>query len=469
MGRGVAQSLRSLRHATLGQIENRFAAAIPDALFPKASEGTNSRDRIYTQHRTFWCFLWQCLNPDTACREVVRQLQALFLLFSAPSVSEEDGAYVRARKRLPSHALKDVLAATAKAAAPRTSDPGWLQGRRLKVVDGSTVTLPDSKANQKAYPQVDNQKAGCGFPLMRVVVLFCLASGVILAMRQADRRTAELRLFHQLMADLSRGDIVLGDRGFGNFVVMALLKALGVDFIGRSARRVDGRRGQRLGRNDWLLVWSKGTKASAFLTAAEWAGLPAQMTVRAVRGRVTVKGFRVREVTLVTTLLDARAYPAEQLLRAYLRRWRLEMCLDDLKTTLGMEMLRCQSPAMVEKELLMHLIGHNLIRWTMGQAAREHEVELERISFKGTLDALRQFSQAMSQARRSRQRRQLWALLLRTLAADLVPERPGRQEPRAVKRKRNKYPRLNQPRHQFRDRPKRHERRRRAKMRRALK
>ncbi|MBM3890534.1 MAG: hypothetical protein FJ388_15590 [Verrucomicrobia bacterium] len=160
---------------------------------------------------------------------------------------------------------------------------------------------------------------------------------------------------------------------------MALLQALGVDFIGRSVRRVDGRRGRRLGPNDWLMVWHRGAK-----------------------------------------------------------------------------------------EPRMHLITHNLIRWTMGQAAREHGVELEPISFKGTLDGLREFSQAISQARSGRQRRGLWVLLLKTLAAELVPERPGRREPRAVKRKRNKYPRLNQPRHQFRDPPKRHERRRRAKMRRSL-
>ena len=466
--RRLTQPLRHLRHCTLGQIENRFDACIPDTLFAKATEGANSRDRIYTQRRTFWCFLWQALNPGCACREVVRQLQALFQLLGAAGVSEEDGAYIRARKRLPVRAFKQALAATAQAAVKQSPSPDGLQGRRLKVVDGSTVTLPDTQANQKAYPQVDNQKAGCGFPLMRVVVLFCLASGAILAMLQGNLHTAELRLFHRLMAGLSRGDIVLGDCGFGNFVVMALLQALGVDFIGRSARRVDGRRGRRLGNNDWLLVWAKGAKASAYLTAAEWAELPPQMTVRAVRGRVAVQGFRVREVTLVSTLLDARAYPAEELLRAYLRRWRLEMCLDDLKTTLGMEMLRCQRPAMVKKELLMHLIAHNLIRWTMGEAAREHEVELERISFKGTLDGLRQFSQAMSQARSAGQRRQLWALLLKTLAADQVPERPGRREPRAVKRKRNKYPRLNQPRRQFRDHPKRHERRRRAKLRRSL-
>ncbi len=124
--------------------------------------------------------------------------------------------------------------------------------------------------------------------------------------------------------------------------------------------------------------------------------LPKQMTLRVVRGSCYVKGFRVRQLTLVTTLLDAERCPAREILQAYLRRWRLEMCLDNLKTTLQMEMLRSRTPGMLQKEVYSHLIAHNLIRCTMAQAAAEHAVPLERISFKGTLDALRQFSEAIA-------------------------------------------------------------------------
>jgi hypothetical protein len=182
------------------------------------------------------------------------------------------------------------------------------------------------------------------------------------------------------------------------------------------------------------------------------------MTLRMVRGSLYCKGFRVRQVTLVTTLLDPQLYPAQEILQAYLRRWRLEMCLDDLKTTLEMEMLRSRSPEMLQREVYAHLIAHNLIRYTMAQAATQQTVPLERISFKGTLDALRHFTHAMSQARTKKKRRQLWTKLLETLAADRVPERPDRSEPRAVKRVKNKYPRLSAPRHQFRGRPKRNRR-----------
>ena len=152
-------------------------------------------------------------------------------------------------------------------------------------------------------------------------------------------------------------------------------------------------------------------------------------------------------------------------MRAYLRRWRLEMCLDDIKTTLGMHTLRCKSPAMVVKEALAYLTAHNLIRWLMVQTAREHQVDLEQISFKGTVDAFREVSQAMAQARSRRKRPTLWAKLLQTLAGDLLPQRPERRAPRAVKLKKNKYPRLNKPRHRFHDPPKRNERRKKARLR----
>ena len=190
------------------------------------------------------------------------------------------------------------------------------------------------------------------------------------------------------------------------------------------------------------------------------------MTLRVVKGRCYQKGFRVRQVTLVTTLLDPQLYPAQEILQAYLRRWRLEMCLDDLKTTLEMEMLRSRSPEMVQKEVYARLIAHNLIRCTMAQAAAAAcACRWSASASKARLDALRQFTQAMASARSKKKRRQLWAELLETLAADLVPERPGRREPRAVKRKKNKYPRLNAPRHKFRDHPKRNVRRKNARLR----
>ena len=465
MGARLTRTFQSLRAATLSQLEDRFAGCVPDSLFPKAPDHANSRDRIYTRWRTFWSMFWQSLNPAATGREVVRQIQALLQLHGGPQISPDDGAYCRAKQRLPLCAFPKALAATAQAAEAAAPALTLLQGRPLKLVDGSTVTLPDTPPNRAAYPP--SQSPQPNFPLMRIVVLFSLCSGAILSLAQGSLHVAELPLLGLLLEQLVRGEILLGDRGFGNYVVLALLQIRGVDFIGRSARRVDGRcRLKRLGKNDWLVLWRKGSTPSSWLPWLEWMGLPEQLTVRVIRGRVYQKGFRVRQVTLVTTLLDAQRYPAAEILQAYVRRWRLEMCLDDLKTTLEMEMLRSRSPEMAQKELFVRLMGHNLIRLVMAQAAREHAVALDRISFKGSLDALRQFTQAMAQARSKKKRGALWDELLRSLAVDLVPARPGRREPRAVKRKRNKYPRLSAPRGQFRDRPKRSVRRTKARMRR---
>lgn len=462
--RHLATRAAAVRAATLCEMEKRFGTCVPDALFPKAAAKQNSRDRIYTCWRTFWCVLWQSLQPDASGREVVRQLQALFCLQDGPRISEADGAYCRARARLPLAEFPKALAATARTADQRAGPTSALQGRPVKVVDGSTTTLPDTQENRAAYPPIHCPPPN--FPLLRLVVLFSLCSGAVLALAEGNLHQSELALFGLLLNNLAKGDIVIGDSGFGSYVVVALLQGLDVDFLGRTTRRTDGRRRtKRLGKDDWLMTWKKPARPSLWLALAQWVGLPAELTVRVVRGRVTCKGFRVRQVTVVTTLLDPVLYPAEEVLQAYLRRWRLEMCLDDLKTTLKMDMLRSRSPQMVRQELYARLIGHNLVRWTMAQAARAHGVELDRISFKGTLDAVRQFGHALSRARSRRKRAELWDELLRTLAADLVPERPGRREPRAVKRKKNKYRRLNRPRHLFRDYPKRHDRRARARRR----
>lgn len=452
----------AVQACTLCELESWFGEVLPPRLFPKARTKLNSRKRVYTPRRTFFCLLWQCLQAGASGREVVRQLQALFQLRDGPRISEADGAYFRARARMPESGLTAALTATAGAAEQRCGPLGpELQGRPVKVVDGSTTTLPDTPKNRADYPAV--QAPPPHFPLLRLVVLFSLASGAVLAVAQGSLLQSELALFATLLPRLAKGDILVGDRGFGSYVVLALLQGRGVDFIGRTPRRLDGRqRKQRLGRNDWLLVWEKPCTASAWLAPALWAGLPAELPVRVLRGKVACKGFRVREVTVITTLLDPVAYPVDEVLRAYLRRWRLEMCLDDLKTTLRLEMVRGRSPAAARQDVLARLIAHNLVRWTMVQAARAHAVELARLSFKGTLDALRQFSHALSQARSRSLRHKLWTELLRTLAADLLPLRPGRREPRAVKRKRNKYRRLNRPRHRFRDYPKRHQRRSRA-------
>jgi DDE family transposase len=465
--RSLATAAARFRACTLSQLEDRFGPLLPSGLFVKAPSGPNSRDSIYTQWRTFRCFLWQCLNVGTPAREVVRQLQALWELHGAAPISSKDGAYCVARQRLPETPFTRALQATAAACDQLTPAPAFLGGRPLKLADGTTLSAPDTPENQQAYPQVSTMRKGCSFPIMRVVAIFSLLSGAILAAGCGSLQVSEFRLLYDLLAHLAHGDILIADRGFGHYPALALLHSKGIDLICRSSRKMDGRRRlKRLGPSDWLVSWKKSLKASAVIPKDQFEGLPAELTVRIVRGSLHRKGFRVRQITVATTLLDAQKYPAADILHAYLRRWRMEMCLDDVKTTLGMSRLHCKSPAMLRKEMFMHLIAHNLIRYTMAGAAAQHGADLERLSFKGTADSVRQFTQAMAQARSKRKRRDLWDCLLRILAEDLVPDRPGRVEPRAVKQRSKKYDRLNVPRRLYKDRPKRYARRRLSRMRR---
>ena len=449
------RTLRSLRQTTLAQLGQQVRQLLPVHLLASADDGVNSRDRDYPLRLTVECFVGQMLNPGTACREVVRQVQALCRLAGRSPVDDNTSAYVPARQRLPQERLRQVLTATAQAADRRAGRARQLQGRPVKVIDGSTTQLPDTEENQQAYPQPSGQKPGCGFPVMKLAVLFSLASGALLDVIMGNLHGHDLRLFRQLWDALQRGDIALGDRAYGEYATLAALPLRGVDVVARlhARRQVDFRKARRLAKNDGLFVWHRGCNQSEIFRPEEWAQLPAEITVRILRFTAQGRGFRARRLTLVTTLLDPKLYPAHELIGLYARRWRLELCLRDLKTTLGMEALRCQSPEMAQKEVLAYFIAHNLTRCVMAEAAALYQVDLERISFQGKLDALRQYSAALAQARSQKIRRQLWEDLLLNLVRDQLPWRPQRVEPRAVKRRPKPYPLLNQPRRQFKEIP----------------
>lgn len=451
LGRRTAQTIRQ---ATLSQLQEHLRNLLPVPLLSATDEGPNSRERVFSLRLTFECFLWQVLKPKTSCREVVRHVQALFRLHGRGWIDEDDSAYIQARQRLPRERLETALSATAQAAEQRAGSGGRVNGRPVKVADASSAQLADTRANQGHYPQSPVQKPGCGFLLLKFMVLFSLCSGAVLNVMFGNLHDHDLRLLHGLWQAFQAGDILLGDRAFGEFTCLAALpKLLGVDVVARlhQCRKADFRKAQRLSKHDGLFVWTKGATRSEVLSAKEWGLLPAQITVRIIRFTATIRGFRCRRITLVTSLLDPKLYPAEQLRALYARRWRLELCLRDLKTTMGMEQLRCQTPDMAEKELLAHLVAHNLIRCVMAEAVATYHVELERVSFKGSLDALRQYSNAIGQARNKKMRDQLWRDLLLNLARDLVPHRPDRLEPRALKRRPKNFGWLTKPRRMFRE------------------
>ena len=446
--------VQRVRQQSLLHLELLFAELIPPWLLAQTDEGANSRQRVYSLRRTFWGFLYQALNPSCPCREIVRQIQALFCLNSLGSVDEGTGAYCQARLRLPLDILQRIRHAVADRADKLLPQAQQLwHGLRPKVIDGTTISLPDTPKNQREYPQSRSQKPGCGFPLLKIVGIFSLSSGVLLDYAKGNKHRHELALLYKLLDHFKARDLVVADRGFCNFVLIALLLLRGVGSLFRlhQARRIDWRKGKRLGKNDRLFTWSKPPNKPRYLPHCLWKLVPTELPVRVLRFQLKVRGFRPESVTLATTLIDAQIYPAQEVAQLYARRWKIELWFRDIKTSMGMEVLRCQSPKMVHKELEMFLIAYNLIRALMTEASALHDVPLDRISFKGTVDATRQYSIAIAQARSKKKQRELIGELLAVLAKDEVPARPGRREPRALKRRPKPFPLLNQHRRRFKE------------------
>jgi hypothetical protein len=442
----LGQRTRQIRQATLSQLETVLQGFLPSCAFAPAAQ---TRQRIFTAKRTAWCFLWQVLDRARSCRAVVREVQAHFAVQQGPQVDENTSAYCQARDRLSAECLKKGMTASADRADRLAHGSGTFLGRPVKVVDGSSVLLADTPLNQADYPQPAGQKPGCGFPIMKLVLLFSLASGAICAVARANKHSSERGLLWSLWPSFKGGDILLADRGFGDYPTLMGALLHDVDVVARlhQSRKVDFRKCQRrLGSRDGLFDWEKGARKPNYLSRAQWREIPDTLRVRIIRFEIVCPGFRVRQITLVTTLLDADKCSAQELAQLFLQRWRMELCLDDLKTTLGMEHLRTKSPDMVEKELYAHLLAHNLVRCLMAQAAEQTGVDLARISFKGSIDALHSFSSAIGKTRQAWRKRKLRDQLLETLAADLVPLRPNRREPRVVKRRPKDFPLMHLPR-----------------------
>ncbi len=312
--------------------------------------------------------------------------------------------------------------------------------------------MPDTPENQAIYPQSSRQRPACGFPVMRVVAIFSLATGVLLALAKGALRVHERTLFRSLWDRLDPGDVVLADRGFCGYADFYCLAHRGVDCVMRkNARRsVGATPGRRLGKGDRLVHWHKTGRCPKWLDPADWKAMPSRLTVREIHFVVHIPGFRTQAITVSTTLLDPEAYPTDAFIELYRRRWMAELFLRDIKTTLGMDILTCKTPAMIHKELLMYLIAYNLVRALMLEASLRHAVPVHRISFKGTLSTVREWAPVLAAASRKR-RRGLVDLLIAILARDPIPHRPNRVEPRARKRRPKNYQLLNKPRHEFRE------------------
>ena len=389
------------------------------------------RERLYPPTVTLSMFIKQVLEADGSCQRAVNgwAVQRAAEGFSANSV--HTGAYCRARQRLPAEMVMALTRETGKLLCAQ-ADSGWRwRGRTVKLVDGTGISMPDTPDNQAQYPQPNSQAPGVGFPLARLVGVICLSTGAVVDAAIGPfegKGHSEHDLFRRLLGTLCAGDVVLADALYCSYWLIATLQAQGIDvlFEQHGTRLTDFRRGRRLGARDHIVSWRR-PKRPDWMTAEQYARYTEELTVREIKvdGRV-----------LVTTMLDPRKTRKTDLSELYVQRWHVELDFRNIKTTLGMEVLRCLTPQMVEKELWVNLLAYNLIRLLMAQAAAESGRQPRELSFKHTVQIWSQWTALHSAKRQDWQR----DILFKLIAQVIVGQRPGRLEPRARKRRPKSYP-----------------------------
>ena len=404
------------------------------------------RERLYPPTVALSMFMRQALETDHSCQKAVNGWAAQRVADGLKPMSVRTGGYCRARGRLPL-AMVEGLARETGRQLNALAAPSWRwRGRPVKLVDGTGISMPDTEENQASYPQPSTQAAGVGFPLARLVVVKCLATGAVLDAAMgphSGKGNSELGLLRKLGAAFSPGDVMLADALYCSYFVIATMIAAGVDvlFEQNGARTTDFRRGKSLGPRDHLVCWRKPAARPAWMTPEQYAAFPDELTVREVK---------VDQQVLVTTMLKHRSIRKHDLSALYACRWDVELDLRNLKTTMGMDVLHCQTPQMNEKELWVHLLAYNVIRLLMAQAAYSAGVDPRTLSFKHTVQLWTEWvSRGLSATVDN-------ACLFALIAQSKVRHRPGRIEPRMRKRRPKPYPWLKKPRAEARRSIQRH-------------
>ena len=438
---GASLRRASAATASLNGLAALFGGYFTGLLVP-AQAGAGSRQRELPRVAVFWAFLRQVLLRGASCRWALTRLQADAVARGHAPPGDSTSAYCQARTALPLWWLQTLFAALNRWFEPRTKGQWW--GRTVRLIDGTGFSMPDTAKNRSRWPYAGRQKLGCGFPTGKLVGLFCLHSGRLIAWVEASWKTHDLTLARRLLATLRSGEVLVADRAYCGWLFLVQLLAQKIDFVIRLHQARPVRSGRVRG---WRETWKKPTRPPGQSRRA-WQKRPPSVLVRLVRFQVQTRGFRPHNVIVVTSLLDAKAFPDSVIAELYARRWQVELHFRQIKSNLALDILRGLSPAMIERELWMHTLAYNLVRALLLEAALTHEVPIERLSFKGALHALQAWADRALHSRRHRglARR----TLLARLAHDQVPLRPDRHEPRARKRRPRAYQLLNRPRHLMR-------------------
>jgi Transposase DDE domain len=442
---------------TLQEVRDRFArdqglpfadslrqASVLDAL---NQHGVTFRDRIFSPVTTIWGFLSQVLSDDHSCRDAVSRVLAHRAASGFESCSPNPASYCNARSRLPTAVLRTLAKNTAQQLQDGIPE-GWKwNGRNVFIADGSHVSMPDTPENQKAYPQPVVQQEGIGFPLARLAVLLSLATGSchdLAIAPYAGKGTGETTLLRRMYDSLQPGDVVLADALFDNYFVACELRRRGVELVVRIQAERVGSQTLQSGPEGDSITWPRPNKPRG-MTGEQYRSYPESLRMRQVSVDARDKDNRAERFKVATTILDTSIGGA-QIGQLFEMRWGGEVDIRSIKSTMKMDILRCKSPEMVEKEIWAHLLAYNLLRTVMAVAADENKVEPRKISFKGAKQALSAFAPKL-EAARPQQRVGLVEAMLKAVGYHRVGGRPGRWEPRARKRRPKPTKRLNQPRH----------------------
>lgn len=412
-------------------------------------------DTVYTPALTLWAFLSQVLFTDRqrSCVAAVARVVVLLVTLERGPCSSNTGAYCRARAKLSEAAIHRLATDVARGCEKQVQKEWLWRGRHVHLVDGTTVSMPDTPANQEAYPQPSSQPEGIGFPIARLVVLLSLATGMLGDMAMGPytgKETGETALLRQLLDRFTPGDILLADRYYCSYFMIALLMERGIDFVTRvhQRREVDFRRGRRLGKGDHLVEWRRPERPD-WMDQETYDRMPRSIQIREIHVHVNHPGFRVESLVVVTTLTDADQYTPNDIAELYGCRWLAELDIFAIKITMGMDVLRCKTPPMVRKEIWTCLLAYNLIRRTLLQAAQQSGHTPRQLSFSAAVQAIAASWQVIVLSSDSMAAR-LAQAELENLADHLVGNRPGRVEPRAVKRRPKPHDLLMKPRAQAR-------------------
>lgn len=399
------------------------------------------RERLYTPTTTLSMFLAQAMNTDSSCQKIVNTHAIERIFNGLKPCSSMTGAYCRARKRLPLGMVSDLVKQTGTMILQNEPNKWKWKGRHVKLVDGTTVTMPDTEANQRTYPQQNRQAPGIGYPIARMVAIISLSTGVILDGSMGPikgKGGSEHALFRGMLDSLDPGDIVVADRYYCSYFMIAMLLEKGVDVVFRQhrSRKTDFRKGRRLSAKEHIVDWTKPVQKPKWMSDSQYDQFPETLRLRE---------FKSKDQILVTSLLSSKYVTKQELSDVYKKRWNIELDLRNIKTTLGMESLSCQTPQMNEKEMWVYFLAYNLIRLLMAESAIRFGILPRQISFKHTLQLWTTWNRQPSPCYENQI--QLFALI----AANRTGNRPGRVEPRRVKRRPKPYTFLMQPRESARE------------------